>query len=127
MLSLRYYCEGRGTEEIGTLLAQIKAKHNVSYEVLDLSSHGEYNEDKEKEIYERDFKPRARILKKRTGQPITSLRSRKAGHYFVSRPGTIAIVGDDGLEWYTLGNEEILKFLKAVLAKGEPLLKEDLG
>lgn len=127
MLSLRYYYEGRGTEEILALLAEIKATHNVAYEVLDLSSYGAYNEDKEKEIYERDFKPRARILKRRTSQSITSLRSRKAGHYFVSKPGTIAIVGDDGLEWYTLGNEEILKFLKAVLAKGEPFLKEHLG
>jgi hypothetical protein len=127
MLSLRYYCEGRGTEEIRALLAQIKEKYNIAYEVLDLSSHGDYNEDKEKEIYERDFKPQARILKKRTGQSITSLRSRKAGHYFLSRPGTIAIVGDDGIEWYTLGDKEITQFLKAVQTKGEALLEEHLG
>src|SRR6266487_5812963 len=118
MLSLRYYCKGRAEEDIRVLLAEVKAEHTVAHEILDLSSHGEYDEDKEKEIYERDFKPRARVLKKRIGQSITSLRSRKAGHYFVSIPGTIAIVSDSSVEWYTLGKGEITQFLKAVLAKG---------
>lgn len=75
-------------------------------------------EEKEKAIYERDFKPSARLLKARTGDSITRLRSRKARHYFVSTPGTIAIVSDDGVEWYTLGNGEITQFLTSVLAGG---------
>ncbi len=124
MLSLRYYCKGESAEDILALLAEIKTKHNIAYEILDLSSHGEYDEDKEKGIYERDFKPRAKVLKNRTGEPITGLRSRRAGHYFVSTPGTIAIVSDDGVEWYALGNEAISQFLRAVLARGYALLEE---
>ena len=124
MLTIRYYCKGRGVEGILTLLADIKTRHNIAYEVTDLTSHGKYDEDKEKAIYERDFKPRARLLKKRTKDTITRLRSRKARHYFVSTPGTVAIVSDEGVEWYTLGNQEITQFLSAVLAEGYALLAE---
>ncbi|MDA2937713.1 hypothetical protein MYX75_05555 [Acidobacteria bacterium AH-259-A15] len=121
---LRYYCSGGGTEEILALLAEIKARHNIAYEVLDLASRGKYDEEKEKAIYERDFKPRARFLKKRTGDSITKLRSKKAGHYFVSTPGTIGIVSGDGIEWYTVGNGEIMQFLTTILVRGYAPLDE---
>ncbi len=124
MIRLRYYCKAQGGDEILKLLTEVKAKHNIPYEVLDLSSNGEYDEEKERRVYERHFKPRAKILKKRTGESITRLRSRKARHYFVSTPGTIAIVRDGEIEWYTLGNEEIAKFLKMVLSKGHAFLEE---
>lgn len=119
---LRYYCRRRRTQEIVSLLAEIKARHNIAYEVLDLSAHGEYEEENEKAIYERDFKPRAKLLKARTGDSITRLRSRKARRYFVSTPGTLAIVSDDGVEWYTLGNGEITQFLTSVRAGGHARL-----
>ncbi len=124
MFELRYYCQGEGKEEIRKLLTDVEAKHGISYETSDLTRNGAYDEDNEKKVYERDFKPRAKVLKKRTGEPITQLRSRRVRHYFVSLPGTIAIIRDKEIEWYTLGNEEITKFLKAVLSKGYAYLEE---
>ena len=70
---------------------------------------------------------KAKILKKRTGEPITRLRSRKAGHYFVSLPGTIAIVRDGQVEWYTIGVQEIINFVKKVLSNGHTFLRECCG
>lgn len=124
MIRLHYYYKAQGGDEILKLLTEVRAKHNIPHEVLDLSSNGKYDEEKERQIYERHFKPRAKILKKRTGESITRLRSRKARHYFVSTPGTIAIVRDGEIEWYTLGNEEIAKFLKMVLSKRHAFLEE---
>jgi len=125
MLTLRYYWQGKGKQDIRKLLADIEAEHGIGFEISDLSSHGSYDEESEKRVYERDFKPRARILKRRTGEAITRLRSHKAGHYFVSRPGTIAVLGDDGqVEWYTLGDRGIAEFLRAVLHKGYASLEE---
>lgn len=124
MLGLRYYCKAEGSGEILKLLAEVRARHNVPYEVLDLLSNGAYDEEKERRVYERDFKPRARTLKKRTGGSITRLRSRKARHYFVSTPGTIAVVRDGKIEWYTLGDKGMTEFLKMVLSKGYTLLEE---
>lgn len=124
MFKLRYYCQGEGKEGIRKLLIDIEEKHGITYEISDLSRNGAYDEEKEKQVYERDFKPRAKVLKKRTDEPITQLRSRRARHYFVSLPGTITIIRDEEIEWYTLGDEEITKFLKAVLSKGCDFLEE---
>ena len=124
MFKLRYYCQGEGKEEIRKLLTDIGEKYGLTYEISDLSRNGAYDEEKQKQVYERDFKLRAKVLKKRTGEPITQLRSRRARHYFVSLPGTIAIIRGKDIEWYTLGDEEITKFLKAVLSKGYAYLEE---
>lgn len=124
MFKLRYYCQGEGDEEVRRLLSDVEAKHNIPFEILDLSRNGAYDEEKEKQVYETHFKPRARILKKRTRQPITKLRSRKARHYFVSRPGTIAVIRNDEIEWYTLGVQQIADFLKTVLTNGCAFLEE---
>jgi hypothetical protein len=124
MLKLLYYCQGEGNEAIRKLLTDIGEKYPITYEISDLSRSGTYDEEKEKQVYERDFKPRAKVLKKRTGEPITQLRSRRARHYFVSLPGTIAIIRDKEIEWYTLGDEEIAKFLRTVLSKGYAYLEE---
>jgi hypothetical protein len=124
MFKLRYYCQGEGKVEIRELLTDIKAKHGISYEISDLSRNGVYDEEKEKQVYEKDFKPRAKVLKKRTGEPITRLRSRRARHYFVSLPGTIAIIRDEKIEWYTLGNKKITMFLKTAQDKGYAFLEE---
>ena len=125
MLGLRYYCEGQGSAEVTRLLVEIRTRHNVQHEVLNLSSNGSYDEEKEKQVYEAEFKPRAKILKKRTGKPITKeLRSRRARHYFVSTPGTIAVVRDGKVEWYAVGDRGIIEFLKMVLIKEHALLEE---
>jgi len=123
MFNLRYYCNGKGNEEIVSLLTEIEKQHGINYEISDLSKNGEYDIEKEKVVYEKDFKPKAKILKKRIGKSITQLRSRKAGNYFISRPGTIAIVKNEMVEWYTLGDKEIIKFLRTVLNKGYTFLE----
>jgi len=123
VFKLRYYCQGEGEEQIRKLLTELEAKHNIPYRISDLSRNGAHDKKTEKEVYERDFKPRAKVLKKRTGESITCLRSRRARGYFVSLPGTIAMIRDDKIEWYTLGDEEITEFLRAVLDKGHGFLE----
>jgi hypothetical protein len=118
-LILRYYCRDEGNRMIRELLEKVKNELGISYEVIG----GPYNELKDRETYERDFKPRAKILKKRTGKSIRELRSR-SGHYFVSIPGTIAIIKNGLVEWWTLGDEDVIAFLKEVLKGGrEHILK----
>jgi len=124
MSKLRYYCQGEGKEEIRKLLTECQQKHNILYEILDLSRNGARDEKREREVYERDFKPRAKVLKKTTGESIIRLRSRRARHYFVSIPGTIATVADGKIEWYTQGDEEMAQFLKAVFDKGHSLFQQ---
>lgn len=125
MFKLRYYCQAQGDKEIVNLLAEIEAKHKTPFEISDLSRHGAYDVEEEKRVYERDFKPRARILKKRTGKSVRKeLRGGKGKkRYYVSIPGTIAVVRDEEIEWYTLGDEEILKFLKEVFSRGYAFLE----
>jgi hypothetical protein len=120
MFKLRYYCQGRGNREILKILQGIEEKHKVAYEVVSL-----LGQEQEKQVYERDFRPRAKILKKRTGEPITKLRG--AGgkrHYYVSNPGTIAVVKNAQVEWWTFTDSEITKFLNRVLSEGRSPLKE---
>jgi hypothetical protein len=125
MITLRYYCRGQGNAEITRILAEIGTRHNIPREVLDLSSNGVYDQGKEKRVYEAEFKPRAKILKRRTGRPMAKeLRSRGARNYFVSTPGTMALVRDGKVESYTVGDGEIIEFLKMVLIKGHALLEE---
>lgn len=121
-IKLRYYCHEE-KKEIQKLLIDIEAKHDITYEILNLSRNGVYDEEKEKYIYEREFKPRAKLLKQRS-IPITELRSKKARHYFISRPGTITIIRDGKIEWYAIGDKEIIKFLKAILNEGYAFLEE---
>ena len=126
MLKLRYYCQAGGNEEIRRLLTDIEAKHNMSYEILDLSRDGAYDDEKERETYERDFRPRAGILRKRTGESIRKeLRGGKGKRrYYISIPGTMTVVRDREIKWYALGDEEIAKFLKVVLSDGYVFLEE---
>jgi hypothetical protein len=121
---LRYYGKGSIDKRLNSILETIKEVHGIPSEVLDISQHGTYDPRQEQQTYERDFKPRAKLLKKRTGHPITSLRSRKARSYFVSIPGTLAIVGTQGIEWYTLGEDNISEFLRGVLAEGPSRIEE---
>lgn len=120
MFKLRYYCQGGGNREILRLLQGIKEKRRIPYEIVDFS-----RQEKEKEVYERDFKPRAKMLKKRTGKPITKLRGAGGGkHYYVSIPGTIAIVRNAQVEWWTFTDSEITEFLNRVLSEGQVFLEK---
>lgn len=118
MLKLSYYCRGGGDKDISKLLKEIEEKHGIRYEILDLS-----RQEQEKQVYERDFRPRAKILKKRTGESVTQLRG--AGgkrRYYVSTPGTIAIIRNGQVEWYTI--DEIKGFLNGVLLQGQAFLEK---
>ena len=120
MFKLRYYCKWTGDIEITRLLQEIKNKHNISYEIMNLSES-----EREKQVYERDFKPRAKILKKRTGESITKLRGAGGKYrYYISNPGTIAIVKDNQVEWWTYAISEMLNFLNQVLSQGQGFLEE---
>ena len=124
MRMLRYYGKGNFDKGLSSMLETIKEVHGIPSEVLDISQHGTYDPRQEQLTYERDFKPRAKLLKKRTGRPITCLRSRKARNYFVSTPGTLALIGAQGIEWYTLGEDNISEFLSGVLVEGPSRLEE---
>lgn len=117
MNMLRYYCQKSGDEEILNLLQQIKDKHQIPYEIMDLSTNGEYNREKEKAAYERDFKPRAKALKKVTGKSITELRS-QSGNYCVSLPGTIGLIKDGQIAWWTYIENDIKDSLRDILQTG---------
>jgi len=119
MFKLRYYCQKGGKEGIRKKLTEIQKKYGIDYDVLDL-----YDQESEKQVYERDFKPRAKLLKQRTGEPITQLRSKRARNYFVSIPGTIAIIGNEKVEWYTLGDDAVAIFLGKILNGGHNFLEE---
>ena len=112
--TINYYCKDINPK-IRKLLEEIKKKHGIDFEII---QNEPWNEKKDKEIYEKYFKPRSRILKKRTGKSITELRSKRAGHYFVSIPGTIAIFRNNILEYWELATDEGIKFLERFLEKG---------
>jgi len=119
MYILRYYCQGSGDMEILNLLQQIKDKHQLPYKINDLSRNGQYDRAKEKAAYEKDFNPRARVLKRATGSRITELRSAKHGNYYVSIPGTIAIMEASQTTWWTHTEKDIKVFLKNLLLTGK--------
>lgn len=118
MYMLRYYCQGSGDKGILTLLQQIKDEHQISYEINDLSTNGQYDQAKEKAAYEKDFKPRAKVLLKATGVSITKLRSARRGRYYVSMPGTTALVKDGQIIWWLHIEKDIKGFLRNLLLSG---------
>ncbi len=118
MYMLRYYCQGSGDKGILTLLQQIKDEHQISYEINDLSTNGQYDQAKEKAAYEKDFKPRAKVLLKATGVSITKLRSARRGRYYVSLPGTIALLKNGQMLWWLHIEKDIKGFLRNLLLSG---------
>ena len=119
MSTLRYYCQGSGNKEILNILQQIKHKHEISYEIKDLSTNGKYDRAKEKAAYERDFKPQAKTLKKSTGKRITDLRSAKNRNYYVSMPGTIGLLKNGQMIWWTHIENAIKVSLRNILTTGK--------
>lgn len=120
--TIRYFCE-KPRSDIKELLKQIKEKHEIHSEII---TNIPWDEQKDREIYEKYFKPRSKTLKERVGKPITKLRSKKARHYFVSIPGTIGIFRDDRLEYWEFATDEGIKLLREILVKGEEEIKEIL-
>ncbi len=117
MYTLRYYCQGSGDKSILELLQQIEGKHRIPYEIMDLSTDGKYDQQKEKAVYEQDFKPRAKALKKATGVSITKLRSR-SGTYCVSTPETIGLLKNGQMAWWLHIENDIKEFLQNLLLTG---------
>ncbi len=124
MFKIMYYYSTSASTKISKILANIQATNYISYEMIDLSTNGEYDREKEKRVYETDFKPKAKILKYRTGHPITVLRSRKARNYFVSTPGTVAISSPEGVEWYAIDEKKIFEFLRDVELRGQHVIDD---
>ena len=123
MLSLRLYFLKKVDEETFKKLVEINEAHNISYKLIDLSSNGEYDQEKERQEYNKEFKSRAKILRKRTDHSINILRSRKAHNYFISSPSTIAIIGEAGIEWYSNDKQEIKNLLMDAFNIGEKALR----
>jgi len=121
--TFRYYCKIPGNEEIEILLQGIKDKYNIEYEIIERP----YDKRKDKQVYERYFKPRAKILKRRTGIPITKLRSHRARNYFVSIPGTLAVFRNDLVEWWSYTDTEIINLLRKIISEGIPFLEKLLS
>jgi hypothetical protein len=99
------------------LLQHICDRWGIRFEVVDLSTNGEYDPAKEREAYERDFKPRVRALRRATGRPITRLRSH-TGTYNVSTPETLAVVEDGRLTWWCHTEPEVHVALERSQASG---------
>ena len=118
--TLRYYCTIPGIKEIKVILEEIKIKYNINYEIIE----GQYDREKDKKVYEKYFKPQAKILKKRTGIPITKLRSQKAGNYFVSIPGTLTVFRNDLVEWWCYTDTGVINFLRKTLSEGLPFIEK---
>ena len=117
MYTLRYYCQGSGDKSILELLQQIKDKHQIPYEIMDLSTNGQYDREKEKATYEKDFKPQSKMLKRATGKSITELRS-QSGNYCVSLPGTVGLLKNGQMVWWILTQRDIKEFLRNLLLTG---------
>ncbi len=128
MYDLKYYCKGKGNEDIIKLLDKIKERWNIQFESLDLSTNGNYDEKKDKKVYLTDFRPRSKLLKRRTGKSIYKELRGKSGsrRYYVSTPGTIALTKQGQIEWYII-LPEAEGFLKDVLAKGTDFLEKLYG
>ena len=141
MFKLRFYrsnteSQKEKNEKILSLLEEINKKHKIEYEIFDLriTKDGYVDETHEKEIYEKHFKSRAKVLKQRIGDSLPrTLRSRQGrGHYYIS--GIIALLEDGQIGWYTcyescekfknIDEDYTIGFLKALLNKGITLLKE---
>jgi hypothetical protein len=123
MLKLRYYCQVEGEKDIRKLLEDINKKHAIPIEILKVKID---DQELEKQFYEWDFKPRAKLLKQRTGKSIRLLRAKRSGRYCISVPGTIAIISDEdeNVQWWASGNEDILNLLKEVLERGNDVLEK---
>jgi len=140
MYQLKYYAPAfyRSVhEEIVKVLAEAKDKHGIPYEILELRRKPSddptfylVEEAHEKELYEKDFRPRASLLKGRLGESIRRLLRSRSGGYFLN--GRVAIMKDRQVEWVSshavpfkeYDGDFSLGFLKALLQNGPILLDQ---
>lgn len=138
-LALRYYPPHfrQGTHaEILHLLNEIERRHGICVEMREVphgpgtdSTTSLADEAAEKRFYERDFRPRAAILRARTGESVRRLLRSKSGGYFLA--GTVVITKNEQVEWLAsyatpfpqYDADPTLGFLKALLEQGSPLLE----
>ena len=134
-IALRYYApyfDEKIHGKILELLNEIRLKHNIDYEIIEVSKEAE------QKIYRKDFVSRARILSGRIGGSVAkALRSRRGRGYVYLR-GTIALVLKNRLEWFATYTDPLYEkwksfdrnapttigFLKMILEKGKDLLEE---
>lgn len=140
MYGVRYYAPDFRTEvdaSIQTLLQELVALQHIPQQVVQLrqvpSAIPGYigtDTEHERELYRRDFVPRASLLMARTGFKVQrALRSRSGGYFLA---GTVAIYSRSGVEWHARGCERFnsfdeldsLGFLKALLGRGPELFND---
>lgn len=145
-MKIRYYASNHEIDsEVLNLLVQVKTRHGIEYEISQIrmkeSKFGTYADpEHQKEIYTKDFKPRARTLKSRIGESVArALRSQQGrGGYFVA--GTIALVEENKVEWFACNSDPLyqtwksydeehpltLGLLKMILDKGINQLEKEV-
>lgn len=140
MFQLRYYSPDfyiSVHQKILNVLVQIETVHGIRHEIFELrqlpstdpNTHRVDNSH-EKEIYQRDFRPRAGILAARIGESVKRLLRSRSGGYFVN--GTVVITRNGQVEWFAsyatpfkeYDDDSTLGFLKALLDYGQPLLEQ---
>jgi hypothetical protein len=125
-------------EAITSVLTRVKVGHGISHELIAVrtykSPYGDSliaEEEHQCELFERDFRPRTRILHARTGFTAReAFRSnRPRGPYYIA--GTVAVHSLAGIEWHArrspfapFGQDPNLGFLKALLESGPALLEQ---
>lgn len=138
---LGYYSpalEKRVDEGIPPILAELQRVYGIESQVINLRLVPSLlsaailvpDEAHEKEIYDRDFLPRWRVLNARTGVNLRKALRSNSGRYCVA--GTVALSSDEGVEWYSVpggrfrpyDEDHRLGFLKALSAKGPALLTD---
>jgi hypothetical protein len=133
--------EKRVDEGIPQLFAELQSRYGIESQVIDLRLVPSLlsatmlvpDEAHEKEIYDRDFLPRWRVLNARTGVTIRKALRSNSGRYCVA--GTVAVLSCQGVEWYSVFGDRFgtydadhrLGFLKALLARGPALLTDLCG
>ena len=94
-------------KRIVRLLKLIRNKHEIGYEIIDLSmGNGSFPAEMigERLAYEREFLPRAKILKERVGTGLSSVFKQ---YMHPNLAGTIAITRDGDIEWYAIPRIDI--------------------
>ena len=139
MYKLRYYLAeidylSKKNREIKKLLEDIKNKYNIDNEIIEikLTKEGYTDEKHLKEIYQKEFIPRAKVLKQRIGAPLRKTLKSKKGHIYIA--GVITILENGQIGWYvTWEDDERYKkydkdndtaFLKALVFQGPSLFIE---
>jgi hypothetical protein len=128
--------EKRVDEGIPPLFAELRSAHGIESQVIHLrllpsplnNAILVPDESHEKEIYDRDFLPRWRVINARTGMKIGKVLRSQSGRYCVA--GTVAVLSGQGVEWYSVFRDRFgsydadhrLGFLKALLAEGPAVL-----